>query len=320
MKMIHMGSTVMNPSGIRLPFSVKSITPQLWAQRNLGPRFRSLKCRSGTEEEINNNGSDINFKDAVSGMVDEQVQELLSKKENRALLDGLEEASLRVEMAKKELALIEEQERAAKQFRDYINQLEGKAMEIAECQREISEAKALVEEAERSLSLNGEELEDGNVAMGSKTEEIDRDKERLESVKAASISAFIGTVAGLPICLTQASNFTQLILPVAINFISCALFGVTFRYTVRRNLDDVQLKTGTAAAFGVVKGLATLSGGPLLELNYESFLSHALNGTTYVSENLLIFVFAAVGLDYCFKTGLLSPFPINRSVSIRNSK
>lgn len=60
-------------------------------------------------------------------------------------------------------------------------------------------------------------------------------------------------------------------------------------------------------------GLATLGGGPLLELNYESFLSHALDGTTFVSENLLIFAFSAVGLDYCFKTRLLSPFPLYRS-------
>lgn len=92
--------------------------------------MRSLKCRSGSEEEISNNGSDFNFKDALSGMVDEQVQELLSKKENRVLFDGLEKASLRVEMARKELALIEEQELAAKQFREYINELEGKAMEV----------------------------------------------------------------------------------------------------------------------------------------------------------------------------------------------
>ncbi|KAI9108269.1 hypothetical protein K1719_020752 [Acacia pycnantha] len=314
MKMIHVGTTCTNPSVIRPPFSVKSITPLLWAQRtSLGSRLRSVKCRSGSEEEISNNGSDFNFKDALSGMVDEQVQELLSKKENRVLFDGLEKASLRVEMARKELALIEQQELAAKQFREYTNQLEGKAMEIAECQQEISEAKSLVEEAERSLSLNDVGLEDGNAAMGGKTEEIDRDKERLESVKAASISALIGSIAGLPICLTQASNFTQLILPLAINFISCALFGVTFRYAVRRNLDDVQLKTGAAAAFSVVKGLATLGGGPLLELNYESFLSHALDGTTFVSENLLIFGFSAVGLDYCFKTRLLSPFPLYRS-------
>lgn len=97
---------------------------------NFGSRLSSLKCRSGSEEDISNNGSDFSLKDSLSGLVDEQIQELLSKKENRIMLDGLEKASLRVEMARKELALIEEQELAAKKFREYLNQLEGKAMEV----------------------------------------------------------------------------------------------------------------------------------------------------------------------------------------------
>lgn len=125
---------------------------------------------------------------------------------------------------------------------------------IGECQRDISEAKALVEEAERSLLVNVGGPENGSTSMGMKSEDIDRDEERWESVKAASISALVGTFSGLPICFTQVTNTTQLLLPLAINFICCALFGVTFRYTIRRNLDDVQLKTGVAAAFGVVKG------------------------------------------------------------------
>jgi len=108
----------------------------------------------------------------------------------------------------------------------------------------------MLEEAERSL-LRAEE---GGAFMGMKSEQVDRDEERLESVKAASISALVGTFSGLPICFTQATNTTQLLLSVAINFVCCALFGVTFRYTVRTNLDDAQLKTGVAAAFAVVKG------------------------------------------------------------------
>lgn len=55
--------------------------------------------------------------------------------------------------------------------------------------------------------------------------------------------------------------------------------------------------------------------GPPLELNPESFLSHAINGATCVSESLLVFAFAAVGLDFCFKTGLISTFPLRRTDS-----
>ena len=58
-----------------------------------------------------------------------------------------------------------------------------------------------------------------------------------------------------------------------------------------------------------------LGSGPPLELNTGSFLSHAFDGAVHVSENLFLFVFASVGLDYCFKMKLLSPFPIKKSSS-----
>ncbi|WJX36375.1 hypothetical protein P8452_24261 [Trifolium repens] len=262
-----------------------------------------FKCRNSSSNS-NNSSDDNDFKDALSGMMGEQVEELLSREENKVLMDRLEKASQRVENAKTELAFIQKQELALKQFKDYTQQLEGKASQIAQSQREISEAKAMLEEAERNLLLNG---------RGEQEQEIDRDEERLESLKAASISALVGTFSWLPICFTQSTTTTQLLLSLAINFISLALFGVTFRYTVRTNLDDFQLKTGVAAAFAVVKGLAILSAGPLLELNFQSLLSYASDGTIYVSENLVIFLSAAISLDYCLKTRLLSPFPIDRT-------
>lgn len=107
----------------------------------------------------------------------------------------------------------------------------------------------MLEEAE--LSLNG--------ASGYTSKEMEsgisnKDKERLQSVKAASVSAVIGTLAELPISLSRVTSNSQLILPLAVTFVSCALFGVTFRYAIRRDLDNFQLKAGTSAAFGFVKG------------------------------------------------------------------
>lgn len=61
-------------------------------------------------------------------------------------------------------------------------------------------------------------------------------------------------------------------------------------------------------------GLAMLEAGPPLELDTSSILSHASNGAVYVSESLLIFLFAGVALDFCIKLGILSPFPIEESV------
>lgn len=108
----------------------------------------------------------------------------------------------------------------------------------------------MIEAAERSLAQS----EGGNAIRDGEDGGLDRDEERLESVKAASISAIVGTLAGLPIFLNQVTSPSQLLLPTVITFISCALFGVTFRYTIRRDLDNIQLKTGTSAAFGFVKG------------------------------------------------------------------
>ncbi|XP_022965244.1 uncharacterized protein LOC111465167 [Cucurbita maxima] len=271
------------------------------------PRLKIVKCSSESNDEAQNN---VNLNNALSSMVGEQIEELLNKEENRSLLDGLEKASMRVEIAKRQLAEIEKQELELKRFKDHINQLESRASEIEECQKEILEARGMIEEAERSLSQS----EGGNAKRDEEDGGIDRDEERLESVKAASISAIVGTLAGLPIFLNQVTSISQLALPLAITFISCALFGVTFRYTIRRDLDNIQLKTGTSAAFGFVKGLATLDGGVPLEFNAESFSSHVTDAAVYVSENLYIFISAAVALEFCFKLRLLSPFPIRKSV------
>ncbi|KAF3632816.1 putative oligopeptide transporter 7-like [Capsicum annuum] len=270
-------------------------------------KFLTINCINSSQ----NGETTKNLKDALTGMVDEKVDELLNREENKVLLDGLEKATQRVEMAKKELAEIERQELEAKLLKDYITQLETRASEIAECQKDILEARAMIEEAERSLNVGG----DARRRDATDGDEVTRDEERVESIKAASLSAIVGTLAGLPISLSRITSSSELILPLSITFISCALFGVTFRYAVRRDLDNFQLKSGTSAAFGVVKGLATLGGEPPLELDAASFWSHALDGAVYVSENLLIFLFAGVGLDLCFKLRILSPFPIDRSIS-----
>ncbi|MBA0806253.1 hypothetical protein Gohar_005712 [Gossypium harknessii] len=306
------------------------LAPSTCPKGPISPQLKplTLKCSGNSEEQETSNG----LKDALSGILGKQVEELLNREENKGLLDGLEKASERVEIAKRQLAEIEKQELEARLLRNYIDQLESRASEIAETQQEISQARAMIEEAERSLGPNEANYGDGNAFSSQEDGEegIDTDKERVESLKAALISAIVGTLAGFPISLTQVSSTTQLLLPLSLNFISCALFGVTFRYAVRRDLDNFQLKTGTSAAFGFVKGiyncnhvlldtnlyaysLGTLGGGAPLELDAGSFLSHAVDGAVYVSQNLLVFLFAAVGLDFCIKMSILSPFPMKRS-------
>ncbi|XP_021767901.1 uncharacterized protein LOC110732291 [Chenopodium quinoa] len=268
-----------------------------------GTPFKSkimvVKCSSTprNQEDGGGNGSSSggSLKNALSNIVDKRVEELLGKEENKEMLDKLNKATERVQLARKELANIQRQELEAQQMRKYIDQLETRAAEIAECQKEVLEAKAMVEEAERALGEKGENT---------------RNEERLESVKAASVCALVGTLAAVPIYLSRVTDSPQLLLQLGVTFASCALFGVTFRYAVRRDIDDTHLKTGAAGAFAVVKGLATLSGGSPLEFNSASFLSHAVDGAFFVFQDLFIFTFAAVSLDFCFKSRFVSPFPL----------
>jgi hypothetical protein len=83
---------------------------------------------------------------------------------------------------------------------------------------------------------------------------IDEDSEILESVNAAAVSSIVDVLASLPISFYVVRDLPQLLFQSSIVFLSCALFGVTFRYAVRRDLDNIQLKTGAPAAFAFVRG------------------------------------------------------------------
>ena len=116
--------------------------------------------------------------------------------------------------------------------------------------RNSLQAREMIDEAQRSLTSSLEEGSFGDVPNG----DIDEDSERLESVKAAAVSSIVGVLASLPISFYEVQDLLQLFLQSSVVFISCALFGVTFRYAVRRDLDNIQLKTGAPAAFAFVRG------------------------------------------------------------------
>ena len=86
-----------------------------------------VKCNS-ISENGNGNGS---LKNSLSNIVDKRVEELLGKEENKELLDKLNKASERVEIARQELAEIERQELEAQQMRKYINELEKRASQVS---------------------------------------------------------------------------------------------------------------------------------------------------------------------------------------------
>ncbi|KAL6845996.1 hypothetical protein ACP4OV_023444 [Aristida adscensionis] len=244
----------------------------------------------------------------LSSAVGDKVDELLRREENRALLDGVEAAERRVERARAALADIERQEDAARLAREEVRRLEQRRDEIAESQRELLQAREMIDEAQRSLSSSLEGGSFGDVSSG----DIDEDIERIESVKAAAVSSIVGALASLPISFYEVHNLPELFVQSSIVFISCALFGVTFRYAVRRDLDNIQLKTGAPAAFAVVRGLAMLESGRTFELSTDTLISVAVDGAVNVVENIFVFLPAAIALDFFFKMRLLSPFPTRK--------
>ncbi len=121
--------------------------------------------------------------------------------------------------------------------------------------------------------------------------------ERWESLKAGGIGAI---AAGMLFALFTVINRTfiwaasspsalhpdnfgiTLAMSGAIVILSSFLFAVTYRYVIRRD-QNVHLKSGAVAAFGLVRGLAQLDLGwqsgvaplPLLALMLESFVLFA---------------------------------------------
>ncbi|KAM3276938.1 hypothetical protein ACQJBY_045011 [Aegilops geniculata] len=288
------------------------IPPPLVAARPLAARCRHLRGLGGVRGRCapgEGAGSGAPSAEWLSSAVGEKVDELLRREENRALLDGVEAAERRVELARAKLADIERQEAAARLATEEVRRLERRQDEIAESQRELLQAREMIDEAQRTLTSSLEDRSFWNTSGG---EDIDKDSERLESAKSAAISSIIGVLASLPISSYEVHSLPQLFFRSSVVLISCALFGVTFRYAVRRDLDNIQLKTGAAAAFAVVRGLALLESVRPFELSTDALMSLALDGAVSVVGSVFIFLSSAIALDYCFKMRFLSPFPARK--------
>jgi hypothetical protein len=70
---------------------------------------------------------------------------------------------------------------------------------IAESQRELLQAREMIDEAQRSLSSSLEEESFGDMSSG----DVDEDSKRIESVKAAAVSSIVGGLASFPYLSTK---------------------------------------------------------------------------------------------------------------------
>jgi hypothetical protein len=147
--------------------------------------------------------------------------------------------------------------------------------------------------------------------------------ERIESLKAGIFAGVIALITWfflqlIDLCLLG-QTFSLVNWPINTNFIwqsffsgaialiSGFLFGVTYRYIVRQD-DNVHLKSGAIAAFGLVQGLGAVNQGiwrnqgPIFQFTYIwSYSVQCL-------ESLLIFAIAGLCLDWMIKKGLIKSF------------
>lgn len=93
--------------------------------------------------------------------------------------------------------------------------------------------------------------------------------------------------------------------------LSCAAFGVTYRYAVRRDVENSELKGGVVGAFGLARGLsaadvylraASLEG----DLDVASYAQAAL----LAGQGVLTFAFAALALEQAFERDIVKPFGV----------
>ncbi|NEO31267.1 MAG: hypothetical protein F6K36_12695 [Symploca sp. SIO3C6] len=143
-----------------------------------------------------------------------------------------------------------------------------------------------------------------------------RDYERLESLKAGTLSAFalictyaFNAIANSSVLAKQFEVFAPLqintlfglLVKFAIAFLSGFLFGVTYRYVIRED-ENQHLKDGVVLAFALVRGLAPTE--------VESHLAFWLLGVLTI-ESILCFTIARLILDWAIKNYWLKPFKSN---------
>ena len=141
--------------------------------------------------------------------------------------------------------------------------------------------------------------------------------ERIESLKAGLLGGFSGaiaflvttaierlTISQIDVLPTEPEALLSLLVAVTIAGASGFLFGVTYRYVIRRDRNP-HLNSGAVLAFGLVRGLAQV----------DTTLGGVLDGTTsvltlvvMVLESIVLFAVAGRMLDWAMARDWIKPF------------
>jgi len=250
--------------------------------------------------------------DALERATEQVTKDLLSGKNvDVEELRKLATASARVTAARLKQ---EEIDKAIEEFEVQEKERTAAAVEADEdlksaAEKYLSAADALEEAtAERERALEAARKSSpfgmGAFAGGSIGQDDDSLRiERLESVKALAISAAVGALCLLPISAASEGSLLSLALGCA----TCGLFGVTYRYAVRKDSENIQLKSGVVAAFALARGFGEAD--VYIRACDGLSVKVALESALLCGESFVLILFAALGLEAALQRGFVKAFP-----------
>jgi hypothetical protein len=210
----------------------------------------------------------------------ERVADL--QEQQRAL--AREQAALEAEANDKMRAILQEGEELEQSARDKL-------------------AAVTLERAELRVRIAEMEVEAAAALGSSVRDEASRDAEKLESVKTAGLGGLSGAVASLPLLLATTDGGAETVAGVLAAGASGVLFGVVWRYAVRTDLSNVQLKSGVVAAFALVRALGlTADEGPRVLGGDVVALA---NAGVLGAESMWLFFFTALVLEQAVGMGAI---------------
>ena len=249
----------------------------------------------------------------VDGVSEELMAKLLAREDVQKQLEAVEAAADKVEAARAaakalEVEMLLEDERiqqarveseAQSAVADAAADVLSAAAAVRRSEEELAELRRQAAAAEGSpLGLLG--LGAGGVADDKwVTEGVDEDEQRLESAKAGALGGAAGGLIALP---AYALGGGSVLAGVCGSAVSAALFAITYRYALRRDVGNGMLRMGVVAAFAVSRAAGAVSVAQAQGLGLSSALEPSLEG-------VVVLLAAQFALDRALSLGFVRAFP-----------
>lgn len=281
---------------------------------SLGSRrdAREPPCRAASEDPDADVEAMVDV-DAIRAMLESdpavraQEERIASEARNAASLQvdkQMAEASdaIRSELSRRGSAASDE---LAKTQEAALAELEAKSQAVLRAEAKMREIAAEREALEAEADGEKRKKKKWGASVG---DDVDENAERVESAKAAACSAIFGTALSAPLLLSQSPGGFVTLESLGGVFVSTALFGVVYRYAVRDDFGNDQLKTGVLGAFGLTRGLGEAD--VYLHGSDAGSVASWAEAALLAGESVLTFAFAYAALEYGFKNDILKPFPM----------